>query len=31
MLVDPLGVSFDVSEQDRLVTVWAIWRTDQRP
>ncbi|HJT75706.1 MAG TPA: hypothetical protein VJ739_00740 [Gemmataceae bacterium] len=27
MLQPPLGVSFDVSDADRLVTVRAVWRT----
>ena len=26
MIVPPLAVAFDVSEDDRLVTVWAVWR-----
>jgi hypothetical protein len=25
-LLPPLGVSYDVSDDDRLVTVWAVWR-----
>jgi hypothetical protein len=26
MIVPPLAVSYDVSEEDCLVTVWAVWR-----
>jgi len=26
MFVTPLGVSYDVIEEDRLVTVWAVWK-----
>ena len=26
LLIEPLGVYYDVSEDDRLVTVWAVWR-----
>jgi plasmid stabilization system protein ParE len=29
MFIEPLGVNFDVSDADCLVTVWAIWRTDR--
>jgi plasmid stabilization system protein ParE len=27
MIVTPLAVAYDVSEDDRLVTVWAVWKT----
>ncbi len=27
MIVPPLAVSFDVSDPDCLVTVWAVWRS----
>jgi hypothetical protein len=26
MILSPLAVSYDVSEDDRLVTVWAVWK-----
>ena len=26
MFVPPLAVAYDVSDDDRLVTVWAVWR-----
>jgi hypothetical protein len=26
MLMPPLAVAFDVSEDDRLVSVWSVWR-----
>ncbi len=26
MLVPPLGVAYDVNDDDRMVTVWAVWR-----
>jgi hypothetical protein len=28
MIVPPLGVAFDVSDEDCLVSVWAAWRID---
>jgi hypothetical protein len=28
MFVPPLAVLFDLSEPDRMVSVWAVWRTD---
>jgi hypothetical protein len=28
MLVSPLAVAYDVSPDDCLVTVWAVWRTN---
>jgi hypothetical protein len=27
MIVPPLAVGYDVSDDDRLVTVWAVWRS----
>jgi hypothetical protein len=29
MYVGPLGIAYTVSDEDCLVTVWNVWRTDQ--